>query len=209
MSTIVAAVKNGVACIAADSLTSFGDTKQSAEFVVNSDKILSLAFTNLKANSKANVNTNANLTNLTYMGIVGSAAHQLVMQNLVADHADKIDLSDRMSIFATLKTIHPILKEEYFLNSKEDDDDSYESSRVDALIMNENGIFGLYSLREVEQYSRFWAVGSGSEFALGAMQTAYELYDTAEQIAQAGVVAGATFDNASSLPMTSYTLNLK
>jgi len=199
MSTIVAVVKNGVACIAADSLTSFGDTKQSAEFVVNSDKILLLA----------NSSTNANSNNLTYMGIVGSAAHHLVMQNLVLDHADKIDLSDRMSIFITLKTIHPILKEEYFLNSKEEDEDSYESSRVDALIMNENGIFGLYSLREVEQYSRFWAVGSGSEFALGAMQTAYEIYDTAEQIAQAGVVAGATFDNASSLPMTSYTLKLK
>jgi ATP-dependent HslUV protease subunit HslV len=199
MSTIVAAVKNGVACIAADSLTSFGDTKQSAEFVVNSDKILLLA----------NSSTSDDSNNLTYMGIVGSAAHHLVMQNLVLDHADKIDLSDRMSIFITLKTIHPILKEEYFLNSKEEDEDSYESSRVDALIMNENGIFGLYSLREVEQYSRFWAVGSGSEFALGAMQTAYEIYDTAEQIAQAGVVAGATFDNASSLPMTSYTLKLK
>ena len=199
MSTIVAAVKNGVDCIAADSLTSFGDTKQSAEFVVNSDKILSLANSSINADSK----------DLIYMGIVGSAAHHLVMQNLVLDHADKIDLSDRMSIFITLKTIHPILKEEYFLNSKEEDEDSYESSRVDALIMNENGIFGLYSLREVEQYSRFWAVGSGSEFALGAMQTAYEIYDTAEQIAQAGVVAGATFDNASSLPMTSYTLKLK
>ena len=199
MSTIVAAVKNGVACIAADSLTSFGDTKQSAEFVVNSDKILSLANSSINADSK----------DLIYMGIVGSAAHHLVMQNLVLDHADKIDLSDRMSIFITLKTIHPILMEEYFLNSKEEDEDSYESSRVDALIMNENGIFGLYSLREVEQYSRFWAVGSGSEFALGAMQTAYEIYDTAEQIAQAGVVAGATFDNASSLPMTSYTLKLK
>jgi ATP-dependent HslUV protease subunit HslV len=199
MSTIVAAVKNGVACIAADSLTSFGDTKQSAEFVVNSDKILSLP----------NSTTHDSVQNQTYMGIVGSAAHHLVLQNLVVDHADKINLSDRMSIFVTLKTIHPILKEEYFLNIKEEDEDSYESSRVDALIMNTNGIFGLYSLREVEQYSRFWAVGSGSEFALGAMQTAYEIYDTAEQIAQAGVVAGATFDNASSLPMTSYTLELK
>jgi ATP-dependent HslUV protease subunit HslV len=195
MSTIVAAVKNGVACIAADSLTSFGDTKQSAEFVVNSDKILS--FTEGGPQAEA------------YMGIVGSAAHHLVMKSLFVDHTDKIDLSNCMSIFTTLKTIHPILKEEYFLNSKEDDDDSYESSRVDALIMNKNGIFGLYSLREVEQYSRFWAVGSGSEFALGAMQTAYEIYDTAEQIAQAGVVAGATFDNASSLPMTSYTIKLK
>ena len=98
------------------------------------------------------------------------------------------------------------MKEEYFLNSKEEDDDSYESSRVDALVMNANGIFGLYSLREVDQYSRFWAVGSGSEFALGAMHAAYQLMDDAEHIAQAGIKAGITFDTGSALPMTSYSM---
>jgi ATP-dependent protease HslVU (ClpYQ) peptidase subunit len=190
MSTIVAVLKNKVGCIAADSLTSFGDTKQPAEFVSDSDKIIRFS----------------GYTSDNYMGIVGSAAHQLVMQNLIINHADKIDFSNRLSIFNTLKTIHPILKEEYFLNSKEEDDDSYESSRVDALIMNANGIFGLYSLREVDQYSRFWAVGSGSEFALGAMHAAYELMDDAEQIAHAGILAGTTFDNGSALPMTSYSM---
>ena len=142
------------------------------------------------------------------MGIVGSAAHQLVMQSLIISHADKIDFSNRLSIFNTLKVIHPILKEEYFLNSKEEDDDSYESSRVDALIMNANGIFGLYSLREVEQYSRFWAVGSGSEFALGAMHAVYESMDDVQAIALAGIMAGTTFDNGSALPMTSYTMKV-
>jgi ATP-dependent protease HslVU (ClpYQ) peptidase subunit len=190
MSTIVAVLKNNVGCIAADSLTSFGDTKQPAEFVSDSDKIIRFS----------------GYTSDNYMGIVGSAAHQLVMQSLIINHADKIDFSNRLSIFNTLKTIHPILKEEYFLNSKEEDDDSYESSRVDALIMNANGIFGLYSLREVDQYSRFWAVGSGSEFALGAMHAAYELMDDAEQIAHAGILAGSTFDNGSALPMTSYSM---
>lgn len=190
MSTIVAVVKNNIACIAADSLTSFGDTRQPAEFVSESDKIIRFS----------------GYTSDNYMGIVGSAAHQLVMQNLIINHADKIDFSNRLSIFNTLKTIHPILKEEYFLNSKEEDDDSYESSRVDALVMNANGIFGLYSLREVDQYSRFWAVGSGSEFALGAMHAAYQSMDDAEQIAKAGIKAGITFDTGSALPMTSYSM---
>lgn len=192
MSTIVAVLKNNIACIAADSLTSFGETKQSAEFVSDSDKIIRFA----------------GYGSDNYMGIVGSAAHHLVMQNLIINHADKIDFSNRLAIFNTLKTIHPILKEEYFLNSKEEDNDSYESSRVDALVMNANGIFGLYSLREVDQYSRFWAVGSGSEFALGAMHAAYDLIDGAEQIARAGVSAGATFDNGSALPMTCYSIEL-
>jgi ATP-dependent protease HslVU (ClpYQ) peptidase subunit len=105
-----------------------------------------------------------------------------------------------------MRQIHPILKDEYFLNSKDEDDDSYESSRVDALIVNRGGIFGLYSLREVDQYSRFWAIGSGAEFALGAMHVAYELLDDADSIARAGIEAGACFDSSSALPMTSYNL---
>jgi len=189
MSTIVAVVKNNVACIAADSLTSFGDTKQAAEFVTDADKIIRFDGDN-------------------HIGIVGSAAHHLVICDLLGKHADKIDFSDRLSIFDSMRQLHPILKDEYFLNSKDEDSDSYESSRVDALIMNPSGIFGLYSLREVDQYSRFWAVGSGADFALGAMQVAYDKSEDAAAIAAAGIEAGAIFDSGSALPMTSYQLEL-
>ena len=188
MSTIVAVVKNNSACIAADSLTSFGDTRQAAEFVSDYDKII--------------------CSGNNYIGIVGSAAHHLVMQNLLHKHRDKVDFSDRFHIFESMRQLHPILKEEYFLNSKDEDEDSYESSRVDALILNRSGIFGLYSLREVDQYTRFWAVGSGAEFALGAMRVAWDLLDDAADIARAGIEAGACFDNSSALPMTSYSLEL-
>ena len=189
MSTIVAVVKNNLGCIAADSLTSFGDTRQPAEFVSDYEKIIPFAENN-------------------FIGIVGSAAHHLVMQNLLHKHADKVDFSDRAAIFESMRQLHPILKDEYFLNSKEEDDDAYESSRVDALILNPGGIFGLYSLREVDQYTRFWAIGSGADFALGAMRVAYDLLDDAAAIARAGIEAGACFDNGSALPMTSFQLEM-
>ncbi len=38
-------------------------------------------------------------------------------------------------------------------------------------ILNRNGMFGLYSLRSVERYRRFAAAGSGSSYALGAVQS--------------------------------------
>ena len=189
MSTIVVVAKNNVASIAADSLTSFGETKQSAAFVTEYDKIIATR-------------------EGSYIGIVGSAAHHLVMCDLVQKHADKIDFSGRLQIFESMRQLHPVLKDEYFLNSKDEDDDSYESSRVDALIINRNGIFGLYSLREVDQYSRFWAVGSGADFALGAMQVAWDLHDDAAQIARIGIEAGACFDSSSALPLTQYHLEL-
>ena len=189
MSTIVAVVKNGVACIAADSLTTFGETRQAAEYVSDYEKIIRFAGDN-------------------YIGIVGSAAHHLVMHSLLDKHADKIDFSGRASIFESMRLLHPVLKEEYYLLGKDEDDDAYESSRVDALVMNRAGIFGLYSLREVDQYTRFWAIGSGGDFALGAMRVAWEVLDDAEAIACAGIEAGASFDSSTALPLTSYRLEL-
>jgi len=189
MSTVVAVVKNNQACIAGDSLTSFGDTKLAARHIKHADKILNF--------------------NEQYFGVVGSAAHQLVLESIFKNQGDIMSLNDRLSIFESLRKLHPILKEQYFLNSKEEDDDVYESSRLDALLMNASGIYGIYSLREVDQYEQYWAIGSGSEFALGAMFSVYDALDSAEDIAKIGVRAGAEFDSSSSLPMTSYVIDLK
>jgi ATP-dependent protease HslVU (ClpYQ) peptidase subunit len=58
----------------------------------------------------------------------------------------------------------------------------------------------------VFEYTQFWAVGSGREFALGAMYTQYSRLRTAAAIARTGIDAGATFDKNSALPMTLYTI---
>ena len=83
------------------------------------------------------------------------------------------------------------------------------TAQVTALVANEHGIFGVYSMREVFEYTRFWAVGSGREFALGAMHAEYSRQKTAAAVATAGIEAGTTFDKNSGLPMTLYTVNVK
>lgn len=194
MSTIVVVKKAGKVCIAADSLTSFGDLRMGATYEKVYDKIQQYKG--------------------SYFGIVGSAAHELVMESALKDEALKeneieVDLSTRENIFESFRALHPVLKDKYFLNSKDEDEDPYEATHIDALIANENGIFGVYSLREVSEFNRFWAIGSGSEYALGAMYAVYDTMDDAEAIAKIGVSAGAEFNNATALPMTSYTLGLK
>ena len=188
MTTLVAVRKNDEIAIAADSLTTFGDTRLSAEFDRTSEKIL-----HYKG---------------THIGLCGSAAHQLVFESLLASHGD-LDFSNKAAIFETFRKLHPILKEQHFLNPKEEEDDPYESTQVTALVANEHGIFGVYSMREVFEYSRFWSVGSGREFALGAMFAEYPKLRTAAAIARVGIAAGATFDRNSGLPMTLYTVPLK
>ena len=193
MSTVVVAKKAGKICIAADSLTSFGDLKLSSYYDAAHDKILS--------------------HDENYLGIVGSAAHQLVLESVFAskkitEKKIDIDLSSRLSIFESFRALHPLLKEKYFLNSKDEDDDPYESTQIDALIANPFGIFGVHSLREVTEYKKFWAIGSGAEYALGAMFAVYDKAATAEEIAHIGVAAGAEFNNASSMPLSSYVVDL-
>jgi ATP-dependent HslUV protease, peptidase subunit HslV len=188
MTTIVAVRKNGEITIAADSLTTFGDTRLSAQYDRTPEKILQYRG--------------------SCIGLCGSAAHQLVFESLLAKHGD-LDFSTKAAIFETFRKLHPILKEQHFLNPKEEEDDPYESTQVTALVANEHGIFGVYSMREVFEYTRFWAVGSGREFAIGAMYALYPRLRTAAAIAKAGVDAGAVFDRNSGLPMTSYTVPCK
>src|SRR6476620_1003515 len=124
MTTLVVVRKGDSVAIAADSLTTFGDTRLAAEHDRNPDKIVRYRD--------------------TYIGLCGSAAHQLVFGNLLASHP-ALDFSTKAGIFETFRKLHPILKEQHFLNPREEEDDPYESTQVQALVANEHGIFGVYS----------------------------------------------------------------
>jgi ATP-dependent HslUV protease, peptidase subunit HslV len=189
MSTVVVVKKGGQVAIAADSLTSFGSTKLQGHYANSKDKIIQFGD--------------------SYVGMVGSAAHNLVLRNVLKNYPDIFQLDSRESIFESYLRLHPILKEKYFLVATEDDDPEYESSRLQALIANSRGIFGIFSWREVYDYTRFWAIGSGSEYALGAMHGLYDRLDSALEIAEAGVAAGTEFDDGSSLPCVSYVVDLQ
>lgn len=188
MSTIVIVRKGNTACIAADTLTTFGDIRLDSALDANNSKIQTFG--------------------KTHMGIVGSAAHTLVAERAFNDKEIKADFSSRDSTFDTLLRLHPMLKERFFLNAKDADEDAYESSQMDAVFVNRNGIFAMFSLREVYEYKQYWAVGSGACFALGAMHAAYPRYKSAKDIAIAGVEAGAQFDTSSQLPLTFQTVKL-
>ncbi len=188
MSTIVAVQKNNKICIAADTLTTFGDVRQSHAYDLTSEKIL-------KHDS-------------SYIGIVGSAAHHLVMKHVFNHEATDFCFDSSIDIYQSFLHLHPILKEQYFLNAKDEDDDAYESSRIDALIINPHGIFGIYSLREVFQYRHFWAIGAGAEVALGALYAMYKLESDAEIIASCAIEASAEFHTSSALPLTKYCIQV-
>ena len=189
MSTIVAVRKGNKASIVSDTLTTYGSTGLSAEYDAAPAKILHIKD--------------------TYIGIVGSAAHSLVFEHMFASHNDKFSFNSREEIFESFRLMHPLLKKEYFLTPEEEESHPYESSQIDAILINTHGIFGVHSLREVYQYNKFWATGSGWTYALGSMHSLYNRLKSPEQIAQAAVEAACEFDRGSSLPLLGHTIKLK
>src|SRR6266550_8202171 len=181
MTTIVVVRKGDTAVIAADSLTTFGTTRLAPAYDRHPQKVMTYGD--------------------SFIGVAGSAAHQLVLENLLA-RSQGLDFHGKGAIYESFRKLHPILKDEAFLNPKEEEDDPYESSQMTAMIANPAGIYAVYSMREVFEFDRFWAIGSGRDFALGSMYTLYGEAKAAAAIAEAGVIAGAEFDTGTSLPIT-------
>jgi ATP-dependent HslUV protease subunit HslV len=188
MSTITVVKKDGFASIAADTLTTFGSTKESAEYIVNSGKIVCYKD--------------------SFLGVSGSACLQIALEDFLLKAKKTIPLGNVPEIFRFGLSLHKSLKDNYFLQAQDDDD--FETFRGDILIMGPNGIFGISSYRYVQEFRKFYANGSGSEYALGAM---YALYNDkekkSEDIAKLGVEAGAEFDDGSGFPLDCYTIKVK
>ena len=69
-------------------------------------------------------------------------------------------------------------------------------------------LYGVFAMRTVHEYGRYFAFGSGSEYALGALEALYERTRSARQIAEAALAAACRFDDSSALPMTVHTVRV-
>ena len=189
MTTVVVVRKGDTVAIAGDSLVTFGDTRLGHGYEAN-EKLFRIG--------------------KSWIGMAGTTAHFPVLRRALATlPAEELKLNSRDEVFDTFLKLHPKLKETYFLNTKEEDADPYESSQFTALIANPSGIFGVYSYREVFEFDRFWGIGTGRAFALGAMYAAYEKTKSARELAELGVRAGCEFDKNSSGPVRAHTIKLK
>ncbi len=189
MSTIVVVKKSGYAAIGADTLTKFGYTNERADYVENNSKII--------------------IVGASYIATAGHASIDLVLTSYFTKLKSKPRFDSTQSIFETARRLHQSLKEDYFLNPHEDDDDEFESSQFSWLIANPHGIFGIYRLRSVQEYAKFYSFGTGYRLALGAMHAVYDHTDSAEEIARTGLLAAAEFDDSTGLPIEVYTVRLK
>ncbi len=189
MSTVVVVKKGDRVCIAADTLTTWGHTLEPSGFVENHEKI--------------------GLFGDSYIASVGHASTQLVLRSYFSRFDEEICLGSVDEIFETFRVMHRVLKEEYFMNPGEEPDDPYEATRFNVVIANTTGIYGVFSLRTVQSFSRFFAFGSGAEYALGAMSAMYDTMDDPEAIAARAVEVSSSLDDGTGMPCSSYVVELE
>jgi len=190
MTTVTVVRKGGRIAIAADTLTKWGGGKESAAYVANHEKIIRVG------NS--------------FVAITGSATFKLILADYFSGLDTPPPLNSVADIFSVWNVLHGVLKEHYYLQTGEDKEEDLESSRMDVLIANPRGIFGVAAHRTVQEFSKFYAYGSGSPYALGAMYVAYRAPSLdAEAVARLGVMAAAEFHDESGLPVQSFVMDVE
>ncbi len=188
MTTIVVARKGTQACIGADSLAKYGDRRESATYVTNHEKLVGVGD--------------------AWLGPTGPASAQLVLKSYFADEKARRDFGTTLGVFETCTDLMGALKEDYFLIPKEDERDPYESQQMEILVCSPAGIFGVYPLRSVQEYSRFYAFGSGADYALGAMFQVWETEQDLGAIVRIGLEAATEFDDSTDAPYSMKTVTL-
>lgn len=190
MGVVLAVKKKGSICIASDSMTiSGGSRKQTAEHILNSEKIIRCGS--------------------SYIGVATHPIWPLVLNSYFNRKKQKPLLKSNEEIFEELLNLHKVIKEKYYLIPYDDDENPFESSRFESLIVNSYGLFKTYELRSVQQFIHFAAIGSGAQYALGALHALYNRLDSAEAIAKAALNAVIEFDDSSGLPGIFYTVKAK
>lgn len=189
MTIIAAAIKNGKVSISGDTQSNFGSLKIYANHMDDHNKLFEI--------------------NDSVIGVTGWSATTQIIEYLIKKNPEIFKLNNRREIFEMLLAVHEKLKEDFFIETSEESDQPVESTQLDGLIINPNGIFSFGSYREVHQWNKFWSLGSGQRLALGAMHALYETDATAKEISEAGVKAAAEFDDGCNLPLKTIVLELK
>jgi len=190
MSIVVVVKKGKEVTIASDTLTSIGHMEFSAKYKENSKKFFQYED--------------------TFIGSVGASMSKIMLNHALKNSEEKFDFNGLESIYSSMLEIHKLLKKEYFLIPTKKIEQTVEATKLHLLLANSSGIYKISSDRHIAELSRFWAIGSGSSFALGAMYQAYDNKKySALDIAKIGVKSACEFDKSCALPMDFKKIKLK
>ncbi|MCP4701859.1 MAG: hypothetical protein GY862_34110 [Gammaproteobacteria bacterium] len=174
MSIAVAVRKDDKITIAADTMTNFGSNKVPLENY-RCDKITRMGD--------------------SYVAATGWGIYENILEDYLAD-AGKVSLRNSKEIFAFFMKLWGELHRNYsFVNDQANDKESpFGDLDSNFLITNKHGIFHVSSNMSVTYFKEYFAIGSGSDFSLGAIHALYSQDIDAETIAKKAVECATVFN---------------
>lgn len=146
MTTIVAVKWNGIVAIAAESAVN-ADTQRMANAV--HDKII--------------------IAKGAALACAGEITHALALRECLPQIEQ--DWKDAGAVYGTLLRLHERLKTHHYLMPVDAAYQVYESSQMNLVIATPTRMFTAYTMRQVVEHEKFCAMGSGSHYALGALDS--------------------------------------
>lgn len=187
---IVVVKKNGTVSIGGDKYASASVLQKiPPEYVRDTEKIFSVGS--------------------SFLGTDENEAVSAALQQCFARKTKKPAFRNEAEIFTEFMGLHRILKDEYFLQPQSRNDGPFELLGFNTLIANQHGIFGAFSSHAVIEYSRFYAIGRGSDYALGALEAMYEREKSAENLVRMALEVSAQFEIEAGPPGKIYSVGLK
>ncbi len=182
MTTIVAVKKGKRVCLACDTLSIFGSRKEiMGSQVCGKGKILQIGE--------------------NYIAAAGHHSWDLALSHYFSKNKNQMKWNTAEQIFEVFTVMHHKLKNNYYLIPPNLDFLAFESSEYELLLINPHGIFEVEYSRTVRQYSRFSAIGTGEDYALGSIQSVYSQVKDPKEIAKIAIEAAAQFDRKTELPI--------
>ncbi|MHC4320947.1 MAG: hypothetical protein ACYST3_01595 [Planctomycetota bacterium] len=102
-----------------------------------------------------------------------------------------VRLSTKQDVFLFFKRLWPVLHEKYSFVKNQCDDATSPFGELDSsfLIATKKRIFFVSSNMCVTEFQKFYAIGAGRDYAIGAMHVLYDQEKSAEEIARLAIEA--------------------
>lgn len=84
----------------------------------------------------------------------------------------------------------------------------FETLPLNALVVNRHGIFKVDATRSIYENKKFWAIGTGEAFALGALQALYNEETDAESLVRSALKVCGVFEGNRSREITVKNIRL-
>lgn len=177
MSIAVAVRKGNEIVIAADCLSVFGGLRVSPE--------------NHRAEKIRKVGA-------SYLATTGWGLYDNILDHFLASKKKLPALSDKNSIFSFFIKLWKELHDRYHMvNDQAAEEEKSPFGDIDAtfMVINPDGIFQISCDLSITEFTQYYAIGSGSDFALGALHVLYDVEGCdAETLARRAVEAAIAFN---------------